>query len=137
VKNFAGARVAVLEITPENQHLLQSGYQARRKEELPVLNRWFPAEKVDKPVAKYLDIILYSREQIIKESAAMGQPAPAQQEPWGIVSIKAQDEPYELPMSPITMMRNTLIEEGGSGVPIDRAAYMRAVEYWDKHAAIA
>lgn len=40
--------------------------------------------------------------------------------PWGIVSIKAQDEPYETPMAPITMMRNALGKEyGGSGVPID------------------
>lgn len=26
--------------------------------------------------------------------------------PWGIISIKAQDEDFELPMQPITMMRN-------------------------------
>lgn len=34
------------------------------------------------------------------------------------------------------MMRNELISEGGSGVPIDREAYMKSVEYWKDHATI-
>ena len=33
----------------------------------------------------------------------------------------------------LRILRNALIEEGGSGVPIDRAAYARSVEYWSKH----
>lgn len=76
------------------------------------------------PVGKYLDLILYSREQINKENAAMGNDSNSDA-PWGIVSIKSQDVDYELPMQPITSMRNALGEEhGGSGVPIDRNAYM-------------
>jgi hypothetical protein len=44
-------------------------------------------------------------------------------------------EPEETPMAPITMMRNALgVEEGGSGVPLDRGAYRRAVEFWRTHA---
>ena len=43
--------------------------------------------------------------------------------------------PEEIPMAPITMMRNALgVEEGGSGVPLDRDAYRRAVEFWDNNA---
>jgi hypothetical protein len=43
--------------------------------------------------------------------------------PWGIISVKAQDEGFETPMQPITMMRNALgREEGGSGVVLDRWA---------------
>lgn len=57
--------------------------------------------------------------------------------PWGIISVKAQDEAFELPMQPITMLRNALgREEGGSGVAIDRGAYAASVEYWQGHAAI-
>ncbi len=57
--------------------------------------------------------------------------------PWGIISIKAQDENFELPMTPMTMMRNALgKEEGGSGVSIDREKYEAASTYWDTHAAI-
>ncbi len=58
--------------------------------------------------------------------------------PWGIVSIKAQDVDYELPMTPITAMRNALgKEEGGSGIPIDRKAYMEAYHYWNNHANVS
>ncbi|MES1154207.1 MAG: DUF3228 family protein, partial [Rhodanobacter sp.] len=39
------------------------------------------------------------------------------------------------PMVPITMLRNALgVAEGGSGVPLDRAAYRRAVAFWERHA---
>ena len=31
------------------------------------------------------------------------------QVPWGIISVKAQDEDYETPMQPITIMRNSLV----------------------------
>jgi hypothetical protein len=57
---------------------------------------------------------------------------------WGIVSIKAQDVDYELPMLPITAMRNALgLEEGGSGIPLDRDAYMAAYKYWNDHATVS
>lgn len=39
-----------------------------------MLSRWFPAEVVGPPPqAKFLDLILYSREQIRKENEAMGE----------------------------------------------------------------
>ena len=39
---------------------------------------------------------------------------------YGIISVKAQDVANELPMQPITAMRNSLGKEyGGSGVPLD------------------
>lgn len=39
VKNFVGAKLGALEITPANRQLLRSGYSRRRPEELPVLTR--------------------------------------------------------------------------------------------------
>ena len=52
-------------------------------------------------------------------------------------SIKAQDEDYETPMQPITMLRNALgKEEGGSGVPLDRDKYNASVAYWSEHAVV-
>jgi Protein of unknown function (DUF3228) len=98
------------------------------------LCRWVPSEKITVPEAKFLDVILYSREQILKEVAAMSgksSPADIPDVPWGIISVKAQDESHETPMQPITMMRNALgADEGGSGVPLDKAKYCEAVEYW-------
>lgn len=135
------ARVNVLPITQENEHLLRTRYHARTEAELPVLERFFPSDQFPKdelPVAKYLDLILYSREQIQKETLAQdGTVDGSVTAPWGIVSIKAQDRDTELPMNPITSMRNALgKEEGGSGVPMDRKQYMEAVAYWKAHAVV-
>jgi len=141
IPNEWSCTVGALPITDENRHLIRSAYTRRRPEELAVLTRWFPADQVTATKAKYLDIILYSREQIMQEYEAL----PLEdrftdnvpQAPWGIISIKAQDEDFELPMTPMTVMRNALgKEEGGSGVPIDREKYEEATRYWDTHAAI-
>ncbi|CDI86474.1 hypothetical protein, conserved [Eimeria praecox] len=141
IENFTEAKVSTLPITEENILHIRTGYLARRPEELPVLSRWLPASLVQDQLvrAKYLDLILYSREQIAKENAAMTKSVEAvdtSQPEWFIVAIKAQDEPFELPMNPITIMRNALIEEGGSGVSINRQAYARSVEYWSKHVVV-
>lgn len=140
VPNFIpGTKVGSVPITRENEKHLRSGYSSRSDAELPVLTRWFPHDKVDIPYATFLDVILYSREQLIKERSAMEskqERPPLPDAPWGIISIKGQLENFECPMTPITMMRNTLIGEGGSGVEIDRAAYAKAVAYHKAHAPV-
>lgn len=157
VPNFARVKLPVLEITPQNEHLLRTEYRARRPEELPVLQRFFPRESFSSdesgiPEAKMLDLILYSREQINKENEALPSEDRSTTEddntekemekmlqsvPWGLISVKAQNEDHETPMLPITMMRNALgRDEGGSGVPLDRVKYNAAVEYWARHAVI-
>ncbi|ETV77295.1 hypothetical protein H257_08743, partial [Aphanomyces astaci] len=139
VPNFVGARLSSAAITADNAHLLQSDYVSRVPAELPVLVRWFPVSQVTPAVAQYLDVILYSRAQIEAENRATGhEPDAANADvPWGIISVKAQDVPYELPMNPITMMRNALgKDEGGSGVPLTRDAYLEAVAYWSKNAVL-
>ena len=105
VPNFVGAAVNCLAITPENEHLVRSGYHARKPGELAVLSRWFPLAAVGPlPEAKMLDIILYSRAQIVLERIAQdglseaGAEAELPEVPWGIISIKAQDEAFETPM---------------------------------------
>lgn len=147
VNDFTDARVNVLSITKENEHCLRTKYEARNEKELPVLTRHFDRELLLNgkkesdvfPVAKYIDLILYSRSQIEKENAAMGKEESEEKEtaPWGIVSIKAQDVDNELPMTPITAMRNALgKDQGGSGVEVVREAYMEAYEYWQGHANV-
>jgi len=40
-------------------------------------------------------------------------------------------------MKPATMVRNALgIEEGGSGVPLDRDKYLKSAEFWETNATI-
>lgn len=137
VPNFVpGLPDTVLAITEENVGKLRSEYYARVEKELPVLTRWFAKADVTAPEAKFLDVILYSREQIRKENAAMGEDSESDA-PWGIVSVKAQSIDTEIPMEPITMMRNALgVEHGGSGVPLDRDAYAASAEFWNKHARV-
>jgi hypothetical protein len=106
VNDFTGAdaRVNVLPVKG-NEHLVRTEYAARNDKELPVLQRFIPLEAMGGfeklPKAKYLDLILYSREQIIKENESTGTtPEVEESAPWGIVSIKAQMEDFELPMNP-------------------------------------
>ena len=131
-----------LAVTPANAHKLRSGYTRRRPEELAVLSRWFDAADVADELgrAEWLDVILYSADQLAREAAALPAaervPLPAGV-PWGIISVKAQKEGHETPMQPITALRNALgREEGGSGVPLDREAYDAAVAYWSERAAV-
>jgi hypothetical protein len=79
LNDFTDAKVNVLPITPENESLLRTKYEARTEQELPVLTRFFPADLVVSeehplPIAKYLDLILYSRDQINKVRGASLRP---------------------------------------------------------------
>lgn len=55
-----------------------------------MLTRWFPLDAVQSHEAKMLDVILYSRDQIIEERKAMADETPVPAHPWGIISVKAQ-----------------------------------------------
>ncbi|HEU0197896.1 MAG TPA: DUF3228 family protein [Nevskiaceae bacterium] len=125
-ENWTSTRCLTIPIDDANRHLLHSAYEARTKRELPVLVRWF--EGVEAPEACYLVVILYSREQMVKE----GDPVDAD---WGVVGCLYTREAEEIPMTPMTAMRNALgVAEGGSGVALDRAAYRRSVEFWSHNA---
>jgi hypothetical protein len=125
-RNWTSTRCLAVPITTDNQHLLRSAYEARAKDELPVLVRWF--EGLEPPVAEYLVVILYDRAQLAREGTAIDAD-------WGVVGCMYTATPEETPMAPITMMRNALgVAEGGSGVPLDRAAYARSVAFWSAHA---
>jgi hypothetical protein len=125
-RNWTSTRCLTVPINAGNGHLLHSAYEARNSSELPVLVRWF--EGVEPPVAEYLIVILYSREQLAKEGAPI-------EADWGVVGCMYTSEPEEIPMAPITMMRNALgVAEGGSGVALDQKAYRRSVEFWSTNA---
>lgn len=125
-RNWTATRCLTVPITDDNLHLLRSAYEARTDGELPVLVRWF--EGVTAPVAEYLLVIVYARDQLRKEGDAIDAD-------WGIVGCLATATPEEIPMAPITMMRNALgVEEGGSGVALDADAYRRSVAFWAHNA---
>lgn len=124
--NWTSTCCSTIAITEANRHLLRSAYEARSREELPVLVRWF--EGIEPPQANYLIPILYDRAQLAKEGTVIAAD-------WGVVGCLYTLEPEEIPMVPITQLRNALgVAEGGSGVAIDRAAYLRSVAFWERHA---
>lgn len=125
-RNWTSTRCTAIPITEANRAQLRSAYEARSTDELPVLVRWF--EGIDPPIANYLLPILYNREQLARE----GSPIEAD---WGVVGCLYTSEPEEIPMVPITMLRNALgVDEGGSGVPLDRDTYRQSVAFWEAHA---
>lgn len=133
LKNFTIARTGTLPITIENYQYLRTGFSSRTINELPVMDRWFELP-IPAPTAKYLVLVLYSKEQLEKERKEGEEEFDGD---WGVVAILAQMSSEEEPMKPITMMRNALgIEEGGSGVPIDRVAYKKSVSFWGGHATV-
>ncbi len=132
VENFTDAMNGVAEITEKNKKLLNTAYEARRPGELEVLVRWFNKEDVLVERARYLDIVLYNKEQLAKENMAL-----AEGQEWGIVAILSAPTPEEAPLNPMTILRNSLgISEGGSGVPLDHAKYKKSVEYWSQWATV-
>ena len=139
MENFTPALDLAMEITEENEHLLRTAYEARTEKELAVLTRWFPKDTVTSPTAAYLDIILYSKAQVQAENESMGNVDPNKDidYDYGIVSVKPQTVDYELPMQPITMMRNALgKDQGGSGVTLDPQKYKESVAYWSSRAIV-
>ncbi|SOV10201.1 conserved protein, unknown function [Plasmodium sp. gorilla clade G2] len=139
IENFTDATIETMEINNKNRDLIKTDYISRRDNELPVLVRWLCKKDIKDQImkAKYLDLILYSKDQIDKENKEMkNKPKNISNCDYSIICIKAQNEDYELPMTPITMLRNTLITEGGSGVHLNREKYLDSVKYWRHHVSI-
>lgn len=142
MRNWTNAHVGTIPILPHTERFLKSGYSAREENELPVLVRWFEGIPIETPEllardfitiprAEYLCLVLYSKEHLAKEGTDIGDAD------YGVVAILGQMHDQEEPMPPATAMRNALgIKEGGSGVPIDRDAYARSVEFWNSHAVV-
>ena len=73
VPNFLDLPVQAVQITDKVAPFVESGYVSRTVKELPVLTRWIRESNLETvPTAKMLDIILYSRKQIIAERVAQG-----------------------------------------------------------------
>lgn len=163
--NVTTARVGTMLIDMANHQYIRHGYSSRTPEELEVLSRWFELP-LPAPIAKYLVFVLYSKEQLEKEhkaemekkfknwevtrnktieesdkKAMLEIPGVAfeleEEDSWGVVAILGQLHNEEEPMPPVTMMRNALgIEEGGSGVPLNKDKYRASVEFWKNHAIV-
>lgn len=136
IPNFTKCKSGSEKITMENYQYLRSGYSSRREGELPVLSRWFEFP-IEMPPAKYLQLVLYSKDQLVKESKARGEEPSLDLEDWNIIAILGQNSGTVEPMVPVTMMRNALgMEEGGNGQPMDKDEYQKSVDFWSKMAIV-
>ena len=138
IRNYTDAKVGSMPITIENYQYLRSGYSARRDSELPVFGRWFELP-LPAPAAKYLVLVLYSKEQIELEAknSDSGTEIFGFDADYGIVAILAQSDYKEEPIIPATIIRNSMgIEYGGSGVPLDKEQYLKSCDFWNKNATV-
>lgn len=158
IENFTDAKIGSLKIDIANHQYLRCGYSSRRESELPVFSRWFELP-VAAPVADYLVIVVYSREQLLKEHEAeikknpniqdsndsgknsvddLGEFELSEEDKWAVVAILGQSHDNEEPMQPITIMRNALgVKEGGSSVELNKELYMKSVAFWSEHAIVS
>jgi hypothetical protein len=140
VYNFTDAKTGTLPLDLTTLPYLRTGYSARTEEELPVLSRWLEVPKEFIPKSDYLVIVLYTREQLVKEHESKSDIPFAELDKdtdYGVVAILGQMSENEEPMKPITMLRNALgTEEGGSDSPLDRDQYKKSVDFWSKNATV-
>jgi len=153
---YPSIKKAVIKIDHTIYPYIQSGYSSRTPEELAVLSRWvsFPHKSYPLPTAEYIGLVLYTREQLLKEHNEQFPPADYKSNsPWsdktvmmqptfelteeceyGIVAIMGLGQPEMDPMPPITHLRNALGGvEGGNGVPINKEEYEKSVKFWSEH----
>jgi hypothetical protein len=155
---YPAVKRAVIKIDHTIYPYIQSGYSSRTAEELAVLSRWvsFPVGSFELPTAEYIGLVLYSRDQLLKEHNEMFPPedyvgdAPwtdkgmtgmrqpefelTEEAEYGIVAVMGLSRPEMDPMPPITHLRNALGgAEGGNGVPINKLEYNKSVEFWKDH----
>ena len=83
LENPSDTRAAFAPITDETRPFLTSGYVARRAGERAVLERWF--DGLEAPRARWLDVILYSHAQLVKEAHDYPDEQPVPECDWGIV----------------------------------------------------
>lgn len=138
VENFTDAKTGTMSIDLTTFPYLRSGYSSRRKGELSNLSQWLEIPKDLVPKARYLAIVLYSKEQLeLENDSVFKSDSDYSNCEWGIVAILGQMQDKEEPMKPMTMLRNHLgIEFGGSGHPIDEKKYQESVDFWSKNATV-
>jgi len=117
-------RCPIALVTEENLSLLQSAMEARRPGEPEFFESWLPRAHVECLPAHHIDVILYTKEQLVCEAEAYTG------SDFDIISVNAEME-VSAPMHPNTQWRNSMgPEAGGSGVEIDQDALDVAEAYW-------
>lgn len=135
VHNFTDARPGTIPLDDRVQYIVSHDYKARTEDEIPVLSRWVELHSFEQDPAKWLHIVVYSKEQIEKEGSDFiftdSQDHADETKDWGIVAIMAEDSDKIPPPPPTTLMRNVMgTEYGGSGYKHSLQEFNESVEFW-------
>lgn len=122
-----GFHTSIIEITDDNRDFVEEVEYVRQTGEKPVITRVM--KNVEKPAAKFAKIVIYRADALAKDNDRSTDAE------WEIVSVNAQNE-ENVPMSPTTMMRNSLNEVGGTYREYNQKQWDEAYSYWDNHASI-
>jgi hypothetical protein len=136
IPNFTRSKPHCIKLNNSNLKKVKTSYVSRGDDEVPVLTRYIPKDDLIRSRAKFINVVLYTREQIEREAAAKHAEDPNADADYDytIVSIKPQNEDLPTPLLPITIMRNGLgLEEGGSGTRFNRQKYRDSVKFWKEH----
>jgi hypothetical protein len=126
--NFARHFVCPLVRISENIDL-SAKYIARREGEEPVIQ--IRAAEGDPLPAGSLELILY-RNDVLKENDEQSSDSD-----WELIAFHAIPQGIaELPMHPVTMMRNQLCLSGGTEAEYSSKEWAEAVHFWQKYAAL-
>lgn len=140
--NAFDVNLGVIKLDHSIYQYIQSGYFSRTLDELPVLSRWvkFPHMSYNIPKSKYIGLVLYSKEQLLKEHISSNNTTSfelSDECKYGIVSIMGLSTQEMEPMLPITHLRNALdLKYCGNGESINIDEYNKSVLFWDKHILI-
>jgi Protein of unknown function (DUF3228) len=134
ILNMPEIKSPIAKITSENKHLLKSVMKKRREGEEEYESVYFPGGSVEELPSDHLSIILYSKEQVEKESGKDNFDKSTGAD-WEIVSVNSDPYSYVTPMCPITMKRNAS-GIGGSGHQHTEEEFKESERFWSEHAKI-
>lgn len=105
--------------------MLGAAFKARREGEEPYVEVYAVGEKMP---AKKVDIVIYSKE-VLAEGNERSTDADFE-----IVSINASPfEDRQVPMDPVTMMRNFLERPGGTKGDFSAQEFAESILFWSQH----
>ena len=121
VERFKSSIVAINE---SNKHLVEETETVRAEGEKPVIMKTIVAEKSP---AKYVQIVCYRADVLAADN---NRTTDAE---WEIIAILAQIDKVT-PMDPVTMLRNSNHDKGGTQRTYTDKEWADAYAYWETHA---
>lgn len=118
---------SIVEITPENAHLVEEREHVRNEGEKPVAMKFIKRD--NKTPAKFVQVVCYRADVLAQDNDRSTSAE------WEIIAVNAQLDKVT-PMHPTTMLRNANHDEGGTLREYTEKEWADAYAYWENHAYI-